>query len=108
MNTVYRWIPVISLLTNMHVFASSDDLFPGKGSKGPMKLQLEEDEKEAGIICVCQPSSDNRGGNSTPAAASSGLAIVKRLVMAFEGEVRVESSLGHGSTFRFSIPFIRN
>jgi two-component system, OmpR family, phosphate regulon sensor histidine kinase PhoR len=33
-----------------------------------------------------------------------GLAIVKHLVRAHGGEVRVESQLGHGSTFIFTLP----
>jgi signal transduction histidine kinase len=33
-----------------------------------------------------------------------GLAIVKHLVRAHGGEVRVESELGHGSTFVFTLP----
>jgi two-component system phosphate regulon sensor histidine kinase PhoR len=33
-----------------------------------------------------------------------GLAIVKHVVMAHDGTVRVESRVGHGSTFYFTVP----
>jgi signal transduction histidine kinase len=33
-----------------------------------------------------------------------GLAIVKHIVLNHGGAVRVQSSLGHGSTFYFSLP----
>jgi two-component system phosphate regulon sensor histidine kinase PhoR len=44
------------------------------------------------------------GTDGLPGGTGLGLAIVKHTVEAHGGEVSVESDLGHGATFRVSIP----
>ena len=39
-----------------------------------------------------------------PASWRLGLAIVKHLVLAHGGEMRIESELGRGTTVRFTVP----
>nr|WP_054657192.1 ATP-binding protein [Apilactobacillus ozensis] len=51
---------------------------------------------------VDKARSRNQGGNGL------GLSIAKRLIEAYNGHLSVESSVGHGSIFRITLPILSN
>jgi len=59
-----------------------------------------------GIARLFEPFVQGPAGQAARTGLGLGLAIVKRLVEAFGGEIKVESTEGKGSTFFFFIPFV--
>jgi signal transduction histidine kinase len=50
----------------------------------------------------------DRFSTSSERGTGLGLALVRRLVESLGGQIAVESRLGHGTTFRFTLPIATN
>ena len=60
-------------------------------------IEPQYSEKIFGIFKCLQPRADNAG-------SGMGLAICRKIVTRHEGRIWVESALGEGSTFYFTLP----
>jgi PAS domain S-box-containing protein len=80
-------------------------------SRSPLKLQFEVSDTGVGISETDQGklfmpfSQADESATRSTGGAGLGLAICKRIVDLFHGEIRVQSRLGRGSTFTFTAIF---
>jgi PAS domain S-box-containing protein len=93
-----------NLLTNAvrYTPAGGEILLEAEERKGFIQFTVRDSGK--GIAAERLPRIFDRFSSFSDGGSGLGLALVRRLVESLGGQISVESRLGHGATFRFTLP----
>ena len=93
-----------NLITNAvrYTPAGGEVLLEAEERKGFIQFTVRDNGK--GIAAERLPRIFDRFSSFSDGGSGLGLALVRRLVESLGGQISVESRLGHGATFRFTLP----
>jgi NtrC-family two-component system sensor histidine kinase KinB len=93
-----------NLLTNALRFTNAEGEILVSAEEHNNSVQFTVKDSGRGIEAERLNAIFDRFNASSEAGTGMGLALVRRLVEAMGGQIAVESRLGHGTTFRFTLP----
>lgn len=93
-----------NLLSNALRYTPDNGAIRLEAEESGDKIQFLVRDSGRGIEAERLPGIFGRFSSSNESSTGLGLALVRRLVESLGGQISVESRLGHGTTFRFTLP----